>query len=148
GCAVLPIGADPAATAQLPRLDAPPLDLAALDARPWPTGDRNAGARPRGDIRALERAVAHAFDRRTYGQGSETTALLVVQDGRIVAERYRSDFDLHTSQRTWSVAKSIAGTVVGAAVRQRLIDVDAPAAVPEWQRPGDPRQRITIDNLL
>ena len=41
--------------------------------------------------------------------------MLVVQDGRIVAERYRPDFDMHMSQRTWSVAKSLAGTVIGAA---------------------------------
>lgn len=148
GCALLPIGADPSTAAQLPRLNDEPLDLATLDARPWPMGDRNANARPRGDVRALERVVTNAFDRRTYGQGSETTALLVVQDGRIVAERYRPDFNLHTSQRTWSVAKSIAGTLIGAAVQQGLVDVNAPAAVPEWQRPGDPRQRITTDHLL
>lgn len=148
GCALLPIGADPTAVAALPRLDAPPLDLAGLDARPWPTGDRNATARPRGDARALDSVATQAFDRRTYGQGSETTALLVVQNGRIVAERYRPDFDMHTTQRTWSVAKSIAGTVIGAAVQQGLIDVNTPAAIPEWQRAGDPRQRITIDHLL
>jgi len=148
GCALLPIGADPAEAARLPQVGAPPLDLAALDARPWPMGDRNAMARPRGDVPALDRAMTAAFDRRTYGQGSETTALIVVQDGRIVAERYRDDFDMHNSQRTWSVAKSIAGTIVGAAAQQGLIDVDAPASVPEWQRPGDPRQRITTDALL
>lgn len=148
GCALLPIGAGPAAAAGLPRLDAPPLDLADLDARPWPTGDRNATGRPRGDARALDLVATRAFDRRTYGQGSETTALLVVQDGRIVAERYRPDFDIHTTQRTWSVAKSIAGTVIGAAVQQGRIDMNAPAAIPEWQRAGDPRQRITIDHLL
>jgi CubicO group peptidase (beta-lactamase class C family) len=148
GCALLPIGADPATAVDLPAIGEAPLDLAALDARPWPMGDRGAVSRLRGDARALDRVVDNAFDRRTYGQGSETTALLVIQDGRIVVERYRPDFDMHTSQRTWSVAKSIAGTLIGAAAQQGLIDVNAPAAVPEWQRPGDPRQRITIDHLL
>ena len=148
GCALLPIGADPSVADRLPRISAPPLDLAVLDTRPWPMGDRNATARPRGDVRALDRAVTAAFDRRTYGQGSETTALIVVQDGRIIAERYRDDFDMHNAQRTWSVAKSIAGTIVGAAAQQGLIDVNTPASVPEWQRPGDPRQRITTDALL
>jgi CubicO group peptidase (beta-lactamase class C family) len=96
----------------------------------------------------MQRLVADAFDRRTYGQGSETTAVIVVQNGRIVSERYRPDLNMHSSQRTWSVGKSIAGTVVGAAVQQGLIDVEAPAPVPEWQRAGDPRQRITTDQLL
>jgi CubicO group peptidase (beta-lactamase class C family) len=147
GCAQLPIGATAEAARFVPRLSVnPPVDRS--DRLPWPNGDRNALAKPRGDARPLTRAVDAAFDRRSYGQGSETTAVLVVQDGRIVAERYRPDFNMHMSQRTWSVAKSIAGSVVGAAVQQGLIDVNAPAPVPEWQSPGDPRQGITTDHLL
>jgi CubicO group peptidase (beta-lactamase class C family) len=147
GCAQLPIGASPDAARMLPRLSVDPA-VQRNDRLPWPNGDRNAAAPPRGDRKALVRTLGAAFDRRTYGQGSETTAVLVVQDGKIVAERYRLDFDMHMSQRTWSVAKSIAGTVVGAAVQQGLIDVDAPAPIPEWSRPGDPRSAITTDHLL
>ncbi|HEX8621180.1 MAG TPA: serine hydrolase [Allosphingosinicella sp.] len=147
GCAQLPIGAGADSVRLLPRLAVdPPVDR--NDRLAWPNGDRNAAARPKGDARALGRAVAAAFDRRSYGQGSETTAVLVVQGGWIVAERYRDDFDMHMPQRTWSVAKSLAGTIVGAAVQKGLIDVDAPAPVPEWRRPGDPRAAITTDNLL
>lgn len=147
GCAQLPIGAAVESAGDLPRITGEP-DLAATDARPWPMGDRNATGRANGDSAGLARIVAAAFDRRTYGQGSETTAVLVVQDGRIVAERYRPDFTLHSSQRTWSVAKSMAGTVIGAAVQDGLVSLDAPAPVPEWQRPGDPRAAITLDRLL
>ena len=147
GCAQLPIGASAGTAAALPQLSIQP-PMANMDRLPWPTGDRNALARPRGDAKALARAVAAAFDRRSYGQGSETTALLVVQNGKIVAERYRDDFNMHMSQRTWSVAKSMAGTVLGAAVQRGKIDVDAPAPIPEWRRPGDPRQQITTDHLL
>ena len=147
GCAQLPIGAAADAARLLPRLaQDPAVDRA--DARRWPDGDRDAAAAPKGNARALAAAVAGAFDRRRYGQGSETTAILVVQDGRIVAERYRDDFDMHTSQRTWSVAKSIAGSVIGAAVQKGLLDVNAPARIPEWQRPGDPRAVIATDSLL
>jgi CubicO group peptidase (beta-lactamase class C family) len=148
GCSLLPIGAAVEDSRHLPALTRDPPGLGALDARPWPTGDRGAAARPRGDARALAGAFERAFDRRSYGQGSETTAALVVQDGRIVAERYRPDFDMHSSQRTWSAAKSIAGTVIGAAVQQGLLRTDAPAPVPEWQSPGDPRRAITLDQLL
>jgi CubicO group peptidase (beta-lactamase class C family) len=150
GCAQLPIGSGEAAAQRLPRIagmtDGANTKL--IDARPWPTGDRNAAARPRGDAAALTRAVANAFDRRTYGQGSETTAVLVLQNGKMVAERYRPDFNMHNSQRTWSVAKSIAGSVIGAAVQQGRIRVEEPVPVPEWQRPGDPRRAITFDQLL
>ena len=147
GCAQLPIGAGADAVRLLPRLAANP-KVERNDRLPWPNGDRNAAARPRGDATTLTRTVGAAFDRRTYGQGSETTAVLVLQDGRIVAERYRDDFDMHMSQRTWSVAKSLAGTIAGAAVQRGLLDVNAPALVPEWQSPGDPRSGITTDNLL
>ena len=147
GCAQLPIGAAPETARLIPRLSANPA-VERNDRLSWPNGDKNASARPRGNRQALERAVSAAFDRRTYGQGSETTAMLVVQDGKIVAERYRDDFDMHMSQRTWSVAKSIAGSVVGAAVQQGLLDVRAAAPIPEWRSPGDPRAAITTEHLL
>ncbi|HYG48169.1 MAG TPA: serine hydrolase [Allosphingosinicella sp.] len=147
GCAQLPIGAGADAVRLLPRLGVDPA-VGRNDRLRWPDGDSNAAARPKGDAGALTRAVASAFDRRTYGQGSETTAVVIVQDGRIVAERYRDDFDMHMSQRTWSVAKSLAGTIVGAAVQKGLLDVDAPAPIPEWRSPGDPRASITTDQLL
>ena len=148
GCAQLPIGAPVEAAANLPALVSRGADLRATDRQPWPHGDARATGRPTGDAAALTRAVAAAFDRRTYGQGSETTAVLVVQNGRIVAERYRPDFNLHTSQRTWSVAKSIGGSVLGAAVQDGLVRLDEPARVPEWQRPGDPRAAITMGQLM
>lgn len=145
GCAQLPIGAPVSAAAALPRIGiAPPR----FDDKPWPMGDRSALAPPARSASALSAVLAKAFDRRTFGQGSETTAIVVVHKGRIIAERYRADLDLHSSQRTWSVGKSIAGTVVGAAVHKGLIAVEAPAPVPEWQKPGDPRRRITTDHLL
>ena len=147
GCAQLPIGARPETASLLPRLTVDPA-IDRSDRLPWPNGDRDATATAKGDARALDRAIDAAFDRRTYGQGSETTALLIVQDGKIVTERYRDDFDRHMSQRTWSVAKSLAATIVGAAVQQGKIDVDAPAPIPEWQAPGDPRAAITTDQLL
>lgn len=145
GCTHLPIGATPDAAAALPSLEAKTPDL---DARDWPIGDRRAVGRASGDPRALAGTIAKAFDRRSYGQGSETTAVLIVQNDRIVAERYRPDLNMHASQRTWSVGKSLAASVIGAAVQQKLIDVDAPAPVPEWTAPGDPRARITTDQLL
>lgn len=148
GCAQLPIGAPVEAASALPTLAGRGPDLAETDRRPWPQGDARASGRPTGDALALNRTVAAAFDRRTYGQGSETTAVLVVQNGLVVAERYRPDFTMHSSQRTWSVAKSIAGTIIGAAVQDGLVRLDAPAGVPAWQGPGDPRAAITLEQLL
>jgi CubicO group peptidase (beta-lactamase class C family) len=148
GCAQLPIGAGPDAIARLPRLDARPT-AGDSDARPWPDGDRDATESLPADRSAkLGDVVARAFALGGYGDGERTTAVVVVKDGRIVAERYRADFDPHRPQRTWSVAKSIAASVIGRAVALHMIAVDAPADVPEWRHPGDPRAAITLAQLM
>ena len=145
GCAQLPIGADAKAVAALPRFDTRAPDL---DRKPWPLGERGATAKVRGDAAALKRTVAAAFDTPQFGEGHATTGVVVLQDGKIVAERYRKGFGPHVAQRTWSVAKSLAGAVVGVAVREGVLETMQPAPVPEWQRPGDPRAAITLDQLL
>lgn len=151
GCAQLPVGADPDGDVALPRLgsDVGAPDLAETDALAWPQGDSDAVRRlDDADEAALDQVVSAALDRATYGEGTETTAVLVIQNGHIVGERYRSGYDQHRPQRTWSVAKSIAASVVGVAVEQELIDLDGPAPVPAWQVAGDPRAAISWHNLL
>ncbi|MEM8771525.1 MAG: serine hydrolase [Pseudomonadota bacterium] len=100
------------------------------------------------DDPALLAIVRTAFDRVTYGEGTETTAVMVVHNGKIVAERYREGFDATTPQRTWSVAKSIAATIIGAAAEEGILSVSEPAGLAAWSAPGDPRGAITIENLL
>ncbi|MGF1544676.1 MAG: serine hydrolase domain-containing protein [Parvularculaceae bacterium] len=137
GCAQLPTGAGPAAADDLPRL----ADLDPPSApKPLPKADETRAE--------LEAALAAAFDRKTYGVGTETSAALVVVDGTIVAERYRRGFGPSTPQRTWSVAKSIAATVIGAAAEEGLIDVEAPADLEFWCSPMDPRAGVRVDDLL
>jgi CubicO group peptidase (beta-lactamase class C family) len=144
GCSELPIGAGPEAIARLPRLAAkpPPGDP---DARPWPDGDRGAAAPT---PPALAAAVAKMFDSAATPAGGTTTAVLVIKDGRILAERYRAGFDAHTPQRTWSAAKSLTATVIGRAVQLGRVKVDAPADIPEWRHAGDPRAKITLAELM
>ena len=148
GCVALPVGASMADFALPPiRISAPSGDGRSID---WPMGDRLPDASPLDGAteEALGAAIAPAFDGETYGDRYKTTAVMVLRDGQILAEHYREDFDLYTSQRTWSVAKSIAASVIGIAVGQGLLEVDAPALIPEWSAPGDPRARITLANLL
>jgi len=88
-----------------------------------------------------------AFD-GTYGEGSRTTAVLVVQNGDLALERYADGFDAATPQRTWSVAKSIAATLVGWAVQADDVTVDQPVGLGYWRTQDDPRRTITIDHML
>ncbi|MBC7506655.1 MAG: serine hydrolase [Sandarakinorhabdus sp.] len=151
GCTQLPVGGTDASL--VPRLtpDFKMPDLAAVDRANWPLGDANATTRlPKRSAVALEAVVAKAFDGRSFGStnSSATTAVIILKDGRIVAERYRAGYDRHTPQRTWSVAKSLTATLVGRAAQLGRIDITAPAPVPEWRAPGDPRGQITTEQLL
>ncbi len=143
GCTVAPIGA----RLTLPD-DVPPASTrTAADAKPWPAGDAKATGKPTGDAKALA-AVMESVFAEGFGKGTRTTGAIVVQNGRIVFEKYRDGFGPHVSQRTWSVAKSITGTVVGIGAGKGLLAADQKGAIPEWQGQGDPRGEIAIDQLL
>jgi CubicO group peptidase (beta-lactamase class C family) len=77
-----------------------------------------------------------------------TKAVVVMHDGRIVAERYAEGYGVRTRLLSWSAAKSATSALVGVLVRQGRLSVDQPAPVAQWRRPGDPRAAITIGNLL
>ena len=95
----------------------------------------------------LSDIIDQAFDRETYGIGTETTAVLIIRDGSIIGERYRDGFDKDTPQRTWSVAKSIAATIIGAAIHQGIISTDDTITLAQWPE-WDPRRTIRLANLL
>ncbi|WP_235534111.1 serine hydrolase domain-containing protein [Sphingopyxis sp. Root154] len=136
GCVTLPIGAQPAV---MPATDR----RADLDARPWPIGDKDARRSvPKGMSRFEQTAV------NMEGFGGRTSSLLILKNGRIAFERYWGGHDVHTAQRTFSVAKSMAATLIGHAVQQGSIDVAKPASIAEWQSPGDPRAAITTEQLM
>ncbi len=111
---------------------------------PWPVAPRGAqDAAARVDYAALDAALAGAFEENATGN----RAVLVAVDGRIVAERYADGFSRETSFLSWSMAKSVTATLIGAAVHRGLIDIDAPAPVDAWR--DDPvRAQITWRDLL
>jgi CubicO group peptidase (beta-lactamase class C family) len=132
GCTIMPVGWRGEQLALLPPGPRPN--------EPMPTG------RP-ADPAALEAVLTRARN-GGYGAGSNTTAVVIVQDDELVGEVYAPGFGVDTPQRTWSVAKSLAGTVIGAAVQRGEVDVNAPAAIADWNRTGDPRRAITLDQLM
>jgi len=125
----------------LPRL--PPLP----ENVPWPDGRRGpvSPAPP-----AVEAAIDRAFaEPNPAGEPQRrTAAVLVVHEGRLLAERYAPGFGPDTPMLSWSMAKSVIAALVGIADAEGLLDVDAPAPVPEWSDPDDPRHAITLDDLL
>jgi CubicO group peptidase (beta-lactamase class C family) len=115
----------------------------------WPTGDAPAGA-PLGPL------LDELFD--DTGPLAATYAAVVIHRGRLVAERYAGELERwdgpseqsgpDTRFLSWSIAKSMLHAVVGMLVGEGRLDLDAPAPVPAWQGPGDPRRAITLQDML
>lgn len=130
----------------LPPIYTPPSGQA--DPRSWPAGDAGVAPRP---SPALAAVVDRAFAGAAYGSGTRTVGVVVVRDGIVAAERYGQGFGPFVPNRTWSVAKSITGTLVGIS----RVDVNARADIPEWPCQGTReggcltlKPSITLDQLL
>jgi CubicO group peptidase (beta-lactamase class C family) len=118
-----------------------------LPTAPWPTSDWPAGPLPAGvEKNRLAARIDQAFDEP--GDLGETWALVIVQAGALVFERYGPGRSADDTCRSWSMAKSITHALVGIVVGDGRLDIHAPADVPEWRGPGDPRAAITLDQLL
>jgi CubicO group peptidase (beta-lactamase class C family) len=96
---------------------------------------------------AIVAALARAFVEPASGPRRNVHAIVVMHDGKIIAERYAAGFDPDTPQLGYSMSKSVVNALLGILVRQGKLDVLAPAPVPAWKAPDDPRHRITLDQL-
>jgi len=98
----------------------------------------------------LSAAIDYAFveDADPEAAQKNTRAVVVLYDSIVLAERYGSGFDAQTPLLGWSMTKSVTQAQIGLLVKDGMLDIHAPAPVPEWQSEGDPRQKITLDQLL
>lgn len=139
GCALMPIGAEPDETLAAPAANGEvPLFNWSMK------------------ITSPARAVLDAALAGGYGEGSRTTAVSVDWGENEWDWRFADGFAPNTPQRTWSVAKSIAATLIGAAVQRGEAPlVIAPgaeqptmSALDWYHETADPREAITLDHLL
>lgn len=79
----------------------------------------------------------------------ETRALIVMQNGKRIYERYAPGYGPGNRFISWSMAKSITSTLVGELVADGKLELDMPAPVPAWRTTADdPRAAITLRQLL
>jgi CubicO group peptidase (beta-lactamase class C family) len=96
----------------------------------------------------LRDALARAFVEPPTGVRRHVHAIVVMHDGRIVAEQYAPGFDPDTPLLAYSVSKSVVNALVGVLVQQRKMDVHTPAPVRAWSDPADPRHALTVEQLM
>jgi CubicO group peptidase (beta-lactamase class C family) len=114
---------------------------------PWPMGDVLPTSPLPADIDAvkLRQAVIAAF---AHPDGL-TAAFVVVHRGRIIAEQYGNGANRDMQLESWSMGKSITGTLVGILIHQGAFKLEDPAPVPEWRKtPDDPRAKIRVMDLM
>ena len=112
----------------------------------WPMGDVLPSAPFPADLDMAK--VKQAVDAAYSVPGEMTAAFVVTWRGRVIGERYAQGITSRTPLESWSMGKSLSGTFMGVLIKQGVYTLDQPAPIPEWQKPGDPRQKIRIRDIL
>jgi len=133
GCTVVPDGNLVAAMRYGTSAGAAPADASARTDAVWPEGDAVA------PTAALNHILA---DDALAGPGMR--AIVVVEHGRIVGERYGAGFTATTPLLGWSMTKSVVAGLVGMLIKDGRLALDQFAGWPA----GDDRGRIRIADLL
>jgi CubicO group peptidase (beta-lactamase class C family) len=114
--------------------------------RPWPLGEPSA-PEAAADAR-LARAVEKVFTDPDPRRLRRTRAVVVVREGRLLAERYAPGYSPQTRLAGWSMTKAVMSALVGILVGQRRLALDDKTLLPQWRAPGDRRGGIALDDLL
>jgi CubicO group peptidase (beta-lactamase class C family) len=136
GCTVLPDGKiDPAplAPAHLARIG-PPMPSGPPENAPWPDGTA-VQTNP-----VIDRVLANDA---LAGPGMR--AIVVVDHGRIVGERYAPGFNASTPLLGWSMTKTVMAGVIGLLVKDGKLSLDQAGL---WPGATDGRERIRVADLL
>jgi len=96
----------------------------------------------------LAAALDRAFAEPEKSTPRNTRAIVVLKDGRIIAERYAEGIGIDTPLLGFSATKSVISALAGILVRKGALKLHEPVPIAAWQVPGDARGAITLDHLL
>ena len=97
---------------------------------------------------ALKAALDHAFEERTEPPFRRTSAVVVVHDGKVIAERYAPGIGIDTQLSGFSMTKSVINALIGVLTQHGLTSPSMPAPIAEWRGADDPRREIEIEHLM
>ena len=96
----------------------------------------------------LAEALDRAFAEPDSATPRNTRAVVVMKDGRVIAERYADGVGVHTPLLGFSATKSVMSALAGILVRKGALKLHEPVPIAAWQNAGDARGAITLDHLL
>ena len=132
GCASLSEGGR-LAPLQAPGKIIPQANVSAL----WPQGGTIAASQ--------DKDIAAILDDPAL-QGPGMRAIIAVQNGRIIGERYGSGFDANTPLLGWSMTKTVNAALLGTLVQSGKLALDKTDIFPGWA--GDERRGISVADLM
>jgi CubicO group peptidase (beta-lactamase class C family) len=135
GCTVLPNGKRDPAVPLLPAVApyVPPPSEAPPGSPPWPEGTQ---------VQTNSAIDQILTDAKLAGPG--VRAIVVVDHGRIVGERYATGFRPSTPLLGWSMTKTVMAGVIGLAVKDGKLTLDQAG----FWKGSDGRERIRLKDLL
>lgn len=117
-------------------------------------GEKPIATDPRGQLEVaaasprLEAALGAAFAEPEKPPYRFVKAIVILHDGKLVAERYAPGYGAETPVLGYSLSKSVINGLIGILVRQGKLSVVQRAPVAEWAYASDPRHAITVEQLM
>lgn len=97
---------------------------------------------------ALKAALDHAFEEPASPPFRRTKAVVVIHEGKVIAERYADGVGVDTPLLGFSMTKSVVNALLGILTLQGRITPSLPAPIPEWRGATDPRREIEVEHLM
>ncbi len=105
------------------------------ETRPWPEGDG-----------MVTEPALQAVAENDSLTGPGMRGLVVIRNGRIVAERYGEGFNRNSPLLGWSMTKTVTAALIGLRIRDGKMALDRTELMPQWR--SDPRSRIALSDLM
>ena len=139
GCTLLPAG-----TKRLEQRVSPLTAPALSNNLDWPLGSNTPDL-----TNKFDDLINAAFEEPDAEKPRNTKAIVVVHNGKLLAEKYAEGVTSETPLIGWSMTKSVTALLAGLMVKDELLDIYSPAPIPQWsENKSDPRKNITTDQLL
>lgn len=111
-----------------------------VQAGEWPAGNTVATIIP-----SAQSALFQLYE-QDVTEKQETRALLIVKQGRIIAETYAPGVEPTTPLLGWSMAKTLTSIMLGQLEYAGLLNTEESGLFPQWS--DDDRRSITVEQLL
>ena len=121
-------------------LDSVSVKTAPDTSAPWPQGNQ---------VNTIVTVAQNRLDKalqQDNAEGQDTRALLVIQNGKVIAESYAEGINADTMLLGWSMGKSITAMLIGSLLQDGKLSLDENALYKPWS--NDERRDISIHHLL